>query len=246
MAALTYRDDLDAAACLRKLMDNAEVRKMAETRLNTKTKRVGALVMWLGMTIVVLAALQFDRFADAFDAFARNPVERFFQIRSYHNGLARFTIWIGAILAVAGLLWSYLYDSTIGKVARWIETGSLGDKRLAQTIAAPRVEAKPAPIKSVAPSRPPSRAMSIAVLAAQSWLTIVGSTFWGFMFVAEGKSEALIWPAFIAAIFTVQSLIRMPSDSSGSAFWLIAGSKLIFAYLAFALSAIATLVHRIL
>ncbi len=112
---------------------------MPDTKLNTKTKRVGALVMCLGSAIVVLAVLQFDRFEYAFDAFARNPVERFFQIRGYHNGLARFTIWIGAILAVVGLLWSYLYNSTIGRIARWIETGSQRDKQLVKTIAAPQV-----------------------------------------------------------------------------------------------------------
>jgi preprotein translocase subunit SecG len=221
----------------------AERRTMAEFRLNTKTKRVGALVMWSGIAIVVLAALQFDRLDYAIDAFSRNPVERYFQIRGYHNGLASFTIWIGAILALVGLLWSYFYDFTIGKAARWIETGSPINRPL-QKIAAPTVEPRLALTKPAVPPKLPSRSTNIVMLAAQSWLTIAASTVPGFTFVTEGKREALMWPGFIAAAFTVQTLIRMSSGLSGRALFLIAGSKLIIAYLAFGIGAIAALVNR--
>ncbi len=213
---------------------------MADSRLNTKTKRIGALVMCAGLGVSLFAALQFRSVNEVLSTFEHNPITRFQQISGYHNGLARFSLWLGIIVAGLGLLWSYLYDHTIAKVARWIETGSARASHTKGSVpAAPLHPARPAE-----PPRPLTRTRTIARLAVQSWLTIIASIGIGLMFIAEGKREMAFMPAFVACLFIMQAWFHAPDDMPDGAFNIIAVSKLGFAYVGFAIGVLAALAAR--
>lgn len=101
------------------------------TRFDSPVKRVGLLVMLFGTALVAIA---FTGFLDASRSF-NTPlgyfIERFLEgpFRAYRSwgqevrGWAALLAWVGFTLVVIGATLAFVYDSTIGRVIRWVRTG---------------------------------------------------------------------------------------------------------------------------
>lgn len=86
--------------------------------LNTPLKRTGFVILIVGLGMLAVGVLQ----VVADDLSQRGVIERVWDAVT-RDRYAYRRFWIaawGAYLTVAGLLFSFLYDATLGRLARWI------------------------------------------------------------------------------------------------------------------------------
>lgn len=89
--------------------------------LNTRTKRIGFLVMTLGIVISLIAAALISNNYYASRYFLETWIGSVFFLDEFEDyPLASIGTW----LVVIGLFSSYLYDSTVRKIFLWISTGN--------------------------------------------------------------------------------------------------------------------------
>lgn len=89
--------------------------------LNTRTKRIGFLVLVLGIVISLIAAIQMESSYYARSSF----LEYWFSSVFFGNEFDEYPLAsVGTWLMVIGLFSSYLYDSTIKKISTWVASGN--------------------------------------------------------------------------------------------------------------------------
>lgn len=102
------------------------------SQLNTPLKRVGFIVMLFGLLVLVIGLFQIAGSTHRLDDIFSNWIESvFFERYSFRRyPVACYGTWV----ALIGLLLSFLYDKTLGRLAGWIRAGRR---------AAPEIAAKP-------------------------------------------------------------------------------------------------------
>lgn len=204
---------------------------MSESLLNTPTKRVGVLVLVAGVVLLALGLVQFvgtySALGSAEYAFRRGPFWALRNAGDDSNATGGLFLWLGAAMVVGGLLASFLYEKTVGKVAHWVKTGSL-----------PRSASQ----RVVASSKPPSALVlwigDIILSLLQNWATaLLGFAMGIIVYQQMRKPEYVLAPAGIAILFWLQAAIRTGVAGDGhdhvSPLMLLLVVKLVIAYLFF-------------
>jgi hypothetical protein len=230
------------------------------SELNTPAKRIWALVTIAGVLLVAIGLAQFLGDYFIFDVelvLQRGPLWGLQNLGKHSYALGAFLLWLGLAAVLAGMLMSFLYDQTVGKIVHWVRTGSLpatqGDPPAAQDLPAtqclaPRRSPDVLPIFGgikLKPSRPAQPPPALAVwigdafvLLVQSWLTaLVSFAAGGIHYLDANKPQHLLTPAGIALIFwlrpAIGSLLTADNDHARGTFVLL-GIKLMIAYIFFA------------
>lgn len=208
-----------------------------ENQLNTPTKRIGVLVLAGGIVFFIIGFAQFlGRYSPleaSMRVFLLGPFWALRGLGDNSEALGGFLLWFGALSTVGGLLASYLYDSTLGRVTHWVRTGSFAPtvKVPANDTVSERPVARPAKPRSAI-----LEWLGVAIIVLfQNWLTVLMGFVTGIAYLEGKKSEILLAPAGIAIFFWLQALFRTSSDqrlSIGSTFLFLA-IKLSIAYLFF-------------
>lgn len=86
-------------------------------QLNTPLKRSAGLILLAGIALSLIGIFQLDSY-DGFDVW----MKAVFRQRKYYAHEYWMSAW-GAYLTIIGFLFSFAYDSTIAKVAKWIAKG---------------------------------------------------------------------------------------------------------------------------
>ncbi len=104
-------------------------------RLDTPTKRVGYILLLLGVGITITSILIFSviKFRPGYwgrgyfySIFIGWPTE--FIDDFMDQGIYRKVFFLGVCLSVIGFMISFAYDSTLGRLLHWIKTGNMGPK----------------------------------------------------------------------------------------------------------------------
>jgi len=100
----------------------AEIAKTVLQPVNTPTKRIGFVVMCIGAAILALGWNDVWHRTCCGDSLLETYFSAF-DNDSYDYEVLWMARW-GTLLASAGLLASYLYDASLGRLLTWIKTGS--------------------------------------------------------------------------------------------------------------------------
>lgn len=109
-------------------------------KLNTPTKRIGAIFVIIGVLFMLTASvIRTYKYATFWNPYSQPPkayqyiliwldklTDSLITSLSLHTWSSDFSILMltGFCLFIVGMLMSYLYDVTIGRVIKWIKTGS--------------------------------------------------------------------------------------------------------------------------
>lgn len=101
-------------------------RHLLMNKLNTPTKRAGMFVFFVGFAIAFSSSLSADllRRGDFLWNLWRFVSDAVTFHLSYRNVASKLFFAAGFYLMIIGLLFSYLYDQTIGKLINWIRNGN--------------------------------------------------------------------------------------------------------------------------
>lgn len=207
----------------------SSVERMSQRQLNTPTKRIGVLVLIAGALMVALGLMQFSSAYSADYAFRRGLFWALRNAGNDGNATGGLLLWLGLLMIVGGLLTSFLYELTVGKVAHWVRTGSLPQPTAPRAAAPPR------------PSKPPpawvQRIGDVLLALIQNWATALFGFVMGVVYQQMGKPEYVLAPAGIAFLFWLRAAIgtAVSGDDRDYAFALtmLLIIKLVVAYLFF-------------
>jgi hypothetical protein len=187
-------------------------------RLNTPLKRIGGLCLMVGVATFVLGIWQFSNtsstLANAKYAFDRGFFWALRSVGEDSNGTGAFLLWIGLFLSGAGLLTSYFYDHTLGKVRHWVMTGTTRRSTLAKS----QTPVQKQPVAVPRPRKPRSR-LTMAVLEVlgllfANWLTMLMTFCVGVVFCgADHNPWLLLAPAGIAMLMVFRAVVSGGIDS---------------------------------
>lgn len=90
-------------------------------RLDTPLKRIGAIILAIGCLTFFVGAVQMIDRRDDFGWFIETWIKSVFRDGSSYRNYP--TVAWGTYLIVLGLLSSFLYDKTLGKMFAWVKTG---------------------------------------------------------------------------------------------------------------------------
>lgn len=100
-------------------------------QLNTPLKRVGFIILLCGLLVLVVGLFQIAdgayKLADIFSNWIESVFFERYSFRRYP--VACYGTWI----ALIGLLLSFLYDKTLGRLAGWIRVGNRAASEIAAT-----------------------------------------------------------------------------------------------------------------
>lgn len=202
---------------------------MTQSWLNTPAKRIGLLVLIVGAVMFAFGIMQFvgtySTLGNAEYAFRRGPFWALRNVGNRYDATGAFLLWLGTIMVIGGLVASYFYEQTVGKVVHWIRTGSLPQS-------APRLVAPPAPRSALV-----VWIADVLLSLLQNWATALLGLVMGVVYQQMGKPEYVLAPAGIALLFWVQAAVRTAVAGDGhdptKALALLLVVKLVVAYLFF-------------
>lgn len=87
--------------------------------LNSPRKRVIALLMPVGIALLPISWLSYRYASGGYLSLIFTPAD--WPYRDGGNLWSVILFWLGVVVFSAGLVFSYLYDSTLARVGRWIK-----------------------------------------------------------------------------------------------------------------------------
>ena len=110
-------------------------------KLNTPTKRVGGLLIVIGIIFILASIIEISsnefaisdspyyRSLNSYDIifmYLERITDTFIMTLTFQTWSSRFSILmlVGFCLFIVGVLISYFYDAGIGRVVKWIRTGN--------------------------------------------------------------------------------------------------------------------------